>query len=47
VQKGASVGAWVTFGVLTLTLIAAIVGALAGVPSLHTWRTRWAHSGAA
>ena len=47
VQKGASVGAWVTFGVLTLTLIAAIVGALAGVPSLHTWRARWAHSGAA
>ena len=47
VQKGASVGAWVTFGVLTLTLIAAIVGALAGVPSLQTWRTRWAHSGAA
>jgi hypothetical protein len=47
VQQGASVGAWVTFGVLTLTLIAAIVGALAGVPSLHTWRTRWAHSGAA
>ena len=33
-------------GVLTLTLIAAIVGALAGVPSLHTWRARWAHSGA-
>jgi hypothetical protein len=47
VQKGASVGAWVTFGVLTLTLIAAIVGALAGEPSLLTWRTRWAHSGAA
>jgi hypothetical protein len=47
VQKGASVGAWVTFGVLTLMLIAAIVGALAGVPSLQTWRTRWAHSGAA
>jgi hypothetical protein len=47
VQKGASVGAWVTFGVLTLTLIAAIVGALAGVPSLHTWRARWAQSGAA
>jgi hypothetical protein len=47
VQKGASVGAWITFGVLTLMLIAAIVGALAGVPSLHTWRARWAHSGAA
>jgi len=47
VQKGASVGAWVTFGVLTLMLLASIVGALAGVPSLHTWCTRWAHSGAA
>jgi hypothetical protein len=47
VQKGASVGAWITFGVLTLMLIAAILGALAGVPSLHTWRARWAHSGAA
>jgi hypothetical protein len=47
VQKGASVGAWVTFGVLTLTLIASILGALAGVPSLHTWRARWAQIGAA
>ena len=47
VQQGASVGAWVTFGVLTLTLIATIVGALAGVPSLPTWRARWAQSGAA
>jgi hypothetical protein len=47
VQKGASVGAWVTFGVLTLMLLAAILGALAGVPRLHTWRARWAHSGAA
>lgn len=47
VQKGASVGAWVTFGVLTLTLVASILGALAGVPSLDTWRARWAQSGAA
>jgi len=47
VQKGASIGAWVTFGVLTLTLLASILGALAGVPSLPTWRTRWAQSGAA
>jgi hypothetical protein len=47
VQKGAAVGAWVTFGVLTLMLLAAIVGALAGVPSLHTWRERWARIGAA
>jgi hypothetical protein len=47
VQKGASVGAWVTFGVLTLTLIASVLGALAGVPSLQTWRARWEQIGAA
>jgi hypothetical protein len=46
-QQGATVGSWVTFGVLALTLVASILGALAGVPSLHTWRTRWAHTGAA
>lgn len=47
VQRGATVGSWVTFGVLALTLVAAIVGALAGVPSLQAWRERWAHTGAA
>jgi hypothetical protein len=47
VQKGATVGSWVTFGVLALTLVASILGALAGVPSLQTWRERWAHTGAA
>jgi hypothetical protein len=47
VQKGATVGSWVTFGVLALTLVASILGALAGVPSLQTWRERWAHAGAA
>jgi hypothetical protein len=47
VQQGATVGAWVTFGVLALTLVASILGALAGVPSLRTWRARWAHTGAA
>jgi hypothetical protein len=47
VQKGATVGSWVTFGVLALTLVASLLGALAGVPSLRTWRTRWAHTGAA
>jgi len=47
VQKGASVGSWVTFGVLALTLVASILGALAGVPSLSTWRARLAYTGAA
>ena len=47
VQKGATVGSWVTFGVLALTLVASMLGALAGVPSLQNWRARWAHTGAA
>lgn len=47
VQEGATVGAWVTFGVLVLTLLAAIFGALAGIPSLRQWRARWTYAGAA
>ena len=47
VQEGATVGSWVTFGVLMLTLVASALGALAGIPSLRTWRWRWAHTGAA
>jgi hypothetical protein len=46
-QQGATVASWVTFGVLALTLVASILGALAGVPSLQNWRARWAHTGAA
>jgi hypothetical protein len=42
VQEGAAVGSWMTFGVLAVTLIASILGALAGVPSLRTWRLRGA-----
>jgi hypothetical protein len=42
VQEGATVGAWVTFGVLAATFIVAILGALAGIPSLGAWRFRWA-----
>jgi cytochrome c-type biogenesis protein CcmH/NrfG len=45
VQEGATVGSWVTFVVLALTLGVSILGALAGIPSLHTWRTRWTHAG--
>jgi hypothetical protein len=46
VQKGATVGAWVTFGVLAATLIVAVLGARAGIPSLGAWRSRWARTGA-
>jgi len=44
VQEGATVGSWVTFIVLALTLGVAILGALAGIPSLRTWRARWTHA---
>jgi hypothetical protein len=47
VQEGTTVGAWITFGVLAATLIVAVLGALAGIPSLGAWRSRWAHTGAA
>lgn len=47
VQEGATVGSWITFGVLAATFIIAILGALAGIPSLDAWRSRWAHTGAA
>jgi hypothetical protein len=47
VQEGATVGAWVTFGVLAATMIVAVLGARAGIPSLSSWRSRWAHTGAA
>ena len=45
--RGATVGSWVTFIVLALTLGVSILGALAGIPSLRTWRTRWTHAGRA
>jgi hypothetical protein len=38
---------YATFGVLAATLIVAVLGALAGIPSLGAWRSRWAHTGAA
>jgi hypothetical protein len=46
VQEGATVGAWVTFGVLTLMLVVSILGALAGNPNLQSWRSRWVRTGA-
>jgi hypothetical protein len=33
VQEGATVGAWITFGVLAVTLIVAVLGARAGIPT--------------
>lgn len=47
VQKGASMGSWITFAVLALTLLVSMLGALAGIPSLRTWRLRWARTGVA
>jgi hypothetical protein len=47
VQQGATVGAWVTFGILAATLVVAVLGALSGIPSLDAWRSRWVHTGAA
>ena len=47
VQEGATVGAWVTFGVLAATMIVAVLGARAGIPSLSSWRSRWARIGVA
>lgn len=47
VQEGATVGSWITFGVLAVTFIVAVLGALAGIPSLGAWRSRWVGSGAA
>jgi hypothetical protein len=44
VQESATVGSWVTFGVLVATLIVAILGALAGNPSLASWRSRWTYT---
>jgi hypothetical protein len=37
-QRGAAIGSWVTFGVLVVTLVVAIGGAMSGVPSLQRWR---------
>ncbi len=37
-QRGTTLGAWITFGVMVVTFGAALVGALGGVPSLRRWR---------
>jgi hypothetical protein len=37
-QRGATIGSWVTFGVMVVTLAVAIARAMSGVPSLQRWR---------
>jgi hypothetical protein len=46
-QQGAKVGSWVTFGMFVLTLLASILGALAGVPNLQRWQARRVYVGVA
>jgi hypothetical protein len=38
-QHSATIGSWITFGVMVVTLGVSIVGAMRGVPSLRRWRT--------
>ena len=45
VQEGATVGSWVTFGILTLMLVVSILGALAGNPNPRRWQLRRADAG--
>jgi hypothetical protein len=37
-QRGATIGSWITFGVMVVTLAVAIAGAISGVPSFQRWR---------
>ncbi|MGH8066255.1 MAG: hypothetical protein ACRERE_13680 [Candidatus Entotheonellia bacterium] len=37
-QRGATIGSWITFGVLVVTLGVAIAGAMGGVPNFRRWR---------
>lgn len=39
-QHAATIGAWITFGVMVVTLGAAIGGAMAGIPDFRRWRAR-------
>jgi signal transduction histidine kinase len=39
-QRGATVGAWITFAVMVVSLGVAIAGAMGGVPSFRRWRAR-------
>jgi hypothetical protein len=33
-----TIGSWITFGVMVVSLAVSIAGALSGVPSLQRWR---------
>jgi hypothetical protein len=39
-QRGATLGAWVTFGVMLVGLGVAMAGAMGGAPSFRSWRGR-------
>jgi hypothetical protein len=39
-QQGATIGSWITFGVMIVSLGVAIGGAMGGVPSFRRWRGR-------
>lgn len=39
-QHGATIGSWITFGVMIVSLAVAIGGAMGGVPSFRRWRGR-------
>lgn len=39
-QEGATLGSWITFGVMVVTLGVSIAGAMGGVPSFRRWRGR-------
>jgi hypothetical protein len=39
-QRGATIGSWITFGVMIVTLGISIAGAMGGVPSFQLWRRR-------
>jgi hypothetical protein len=38
-QRGATIGSWITVGVMLVTLGVSIAGAMGGLPSLRRWRT--------
>jgi hypothetical protein len=39
-QRGATIGSWITFGVMIVTFGVSVAGAMGGVPSFRRWRGR-------
>lgn len=37
-QRGATIGSWVSFGVMLVTVVMSIAGAMSGTPSFQRWR---------